>query len=62
MPPVIGWWDSTGRTHCLDHPIETPGTDDTEIDAGNSAAIGCRCDTCQVSILAAALARFGGQP
>ena len=63
VPPVIGHWDRTGRTHCLDCMPETGEQDErgypSPIDAGNSAAEGDRCDFCGASLLAAALARFG---
>ena len=54
VPPVIGWWDQSGRTHCTACPPDDPAAAD-EIDAGNSAAIGCACDFCGAGILAAAL-------
>ena len=45
LAPVIGYWDKTGRTRCLDCP---PSADrhDVLIDAGNSAADGLACDIC----------------
>lgn len=68
VPPVIGWWDQTGRTHCLACPPEHPasccapdmcGSAPDPIHADNSAAIGCACDFCGAGILAAALTTFG---
>lgn len=61
VPVVIGWWDRRGCTHCLECAPEDTAPDDrgypAAIWADNSAAEGDRCDTCGVSILAAALAR-----
>lgn len=63
MPPVIGYWDRLGYTHCLSCSPETTDRDEhgypSPIDADNSAVISDRCDSCGASILAAALARFG---
>lgn len=62
VPPVIGWWDRLGYTHCLACPPEPLERDargyPNPIHADNSAAMGCRCDSCDADILAAALEAF----
>jgi hypothetical protein len=66
-PAVIGWWDQRGYTHCTECPPEPLEQDERgypfPIAADNSAVVGLsdesdRCDTCGVSLLAAALERF----
>ena len=61
IPVVIGHWDRTGRTHCLDCPPETTEQDDPgypfAITCDNSAVISDRCDFCSTSLLPAALER-----
>ena len=62
QPPVIGWWDRLGYTHCNECPPVSLERDDRgypdAISGDNCAVTGVRCDTCGVSLLAAALERW----
>ena len=57
QPPVIGYWDRSGKTRCLGCP-PPPELADAEIYADNSAADGEACEFCRTSLGADALARF----
>ena len=63
VPVVIGYWDRSGSTRCLDHAPEDITPDDRgypfAIWCDNSAVEGDRCDWpgCGVSLLAAAVER-----